>query len=279
MLRIITDTGADIPCLNGDALGLEVVEIGIQFEEFPYDQQADTDFQIFYENLTRSKKLPSTSQVTPGQYLDLFEDAKAKGDAVLVVTISGGLSGTYQSAVMAKEMSGYEAIRIVDSHQCCLTQRMLAEHAVQLRSEGQDLDSIAAALEALRDQLVLIVVLDTLKYLKKGGRVPPAMAMIGELLGMKPVVTVRAGKVEPLTKARGLDAAKRALWAQFEADGHDTAFPIYFGYSQNAARGEAFLQETKEKYGLTDCPLAPVGGVIGTHGGPGGIAIGYKKNA
>ena len=277
MLRILTDTGADIPRLHAEALGLEVVEIGIQFEDIPYDQQADTDFHVFYENLTRSKKLPTTSQVTPGQYLDIFEDARAKGDEVLVITISGGLSGTHQSAVMAEEMSRYEAIRIIDSRQCTLTQRMLAEHAVKLRDAGQSLDAIATELENLRDDLVLIVVLDTLKYLKKGGRVPPAMAFIGEMLNMKPVVTVRDGKVEPLTKARGMDAAKRALWAQFEADGCDPAFPVFFGYSQNRERGEAFLQETKAKYGLKECTSVSVGGTIGTHAGAGGIGIGYKK--
>ncbi|MCL2563674.1 MAG: DegV family protein [Oscillospiraceae bacterium] len=277
MLRIITDSGADITNLDAGALGLDVAEIGISFEEFPYDQQADTDFSVFYENLTRSKKLPTTSQVTPGQYLDLFEDARAKGDEVLVITISGALSGTYQSAEMAKEMSGYEAISLVDSRQCCLSQRMLVEHALKLRDAGQDRAAIVTALEELREQMVLVVVLDTLKYLKKGGRVPPAMAFLGEVLGMKPVVTVRDGKVEPLTKARGLDAGKRALWAQFEKDGYDTDFPVVFGYSQNAERGEAFMQETKEKYGIADCTLHPVGGVIGSHGGPGGIAIGYRK--
>jgi len=277
MLRIVTDTGADIPFLNAGAAGLEMVEIGVQFEDIPYDQQADTDFHVFYENLERSKNLPTTSQVTPGQYLDLFEDAKAKGDDMLVITLSAALSGTHQSAVMAKEMCGYDGIRIVDSHQCCLTQRLLVEHAVKLRDAGQSMEDIAATMEALRDDMVFTVALDTLKYLKKGGRVPPAMALIGEMLNMKPVVTVRAGKVEPLTKARGMKAAKQALWAQFEADGFDPSIPIAFGYSQNRERGEAFLQETKEKYGLTDCILVSVGGTIGTHAGAGGIGIGYKK--
>ena len=277
MIRIVTDTGSDIPHLGAAALGVESLELDVSFDEFSYAYREDTDFSQFYDLLTRSKTLPTTSQVAPGQYLDIFEDAEKKGDEVLVITISGGLSGTYDSAVMAKEMSGYSNIRVVDSQQCTLTQRMLVDHAVKLRDQGENLAAIEEALLELRDRLVLLVLLDTLVYLRKGGRVPPAMAIIGEMLNMKPAVTMRDGKVAPLSKARGHEAGKKVLWAQFEADGYDKSWPVFFGYSQNKARGEAFMQETKEKYGLTDCTLIGVGGVIGTHAGPNAIGMGYLK--
>ena len=277
MLRIVTDTGSDIPYLGAEALGLEVVELGIAFETLSYDYRNDPDFDVFYDNLTRSKRLPTTSQVTPGQYLDIFEDVEAKGDEVLVLTISGGLSGTYESAVMAKEMSGYDGITVIDSRQCTIALRLLAQYAVKLRDEGKSRAEIAETLEALKERVSFAVVLDTLTFLKKGGRVPPAMALIGEVLGMKPVVAMQGGKPESMAKVRGLDAGKQELWKKFEAEGHDPNWPVYFGYSKDKARGEAFMQETKEKYGLTNCHLYPVGGVIGTHAGPGGIGIGYVR--
>ncbi|MCL2421260.1 MAG: DegV family protein [Defluviitaleaceae bacterium] len=278
MLRIVADTGSDIAYLNADAAGVEVIELDIRFDDFAYDYRNDPDFNVFYDNLTKAKNLPTTSQVTPGQYLDIFEDAKEKGDEVLAITISGGLSGTYSSAVTAQEMCGYKNITVVDSKQCSISLRMMVEHAVKMRGEGQSRAAIAEALQELRDRMGFLVMLDTLTYLKKGGRVPPAMAFLGEILNMKPIVTLNAeGKVEAIKKARGFEAGKKALWAQFESTGYDKRWPVCFGYTQNAARGEAFLQESKDKYGLTDCKLLSVGGVIGTHAGPNAIAIGYVK--
>lgn len=277
MIRIVTDTGSDIPYLGAAALGVESLELGINFEEFPYDYREDTDFSQFFELLAKSKTLPTTSQVTPGQYLDIFEDAEKKGDKVVVITMSSGISGTYSSAEMAREMSGYEGIWLVDSHQCCLTQRLLVEYAIKLRDQGKGAEEIAAELLALRERLGFLVLLDTLTYLRKGGRVPPAMAILGEMLNMKPAVTMRGGKVVPLSKARGTEAGKRVLWAQVEADGVDENWPVYFGYSQNREWGTTFMEETKAKFGFKDCRLVGVGGVIGTHAGPNGIGIGYVK--
>ena len=277
MIRIVTDTGSDIPYLNASALGVESLELCVSFEEFPYEHREDTDFRVFYDLLARSKTLPTTSQVTPGQYLDVFEDAEKKGDEVLVITISGGISGTYSSAVMARRMNGYQGIRLVDSHQCSITQRMMVDYAVKLRDEGARLDDIEQALLDLRERLVFLVLLDTLTYLRKGGRIPPAMAILGEMLSMKPVVTMRGGKVVSLSKARGFEAGKRILWTQLEADGYDENWPVYFGYSKDKARGEAFAQETKEKYKLIEGPMISVGGVISTHAGPNAIGMGYVR--
>ena len=277
MIRIVTDTGSDITYSAAGPLGIESIELDVRFDDFPYDYRNDTDFSVFYENLTKSKNLPTTSQVTPGQYLEVFEDAKEKGDEVLVITISSGLSGTYSSAVMAKETCGYDAITLVDSLQCSVSQRMMVEYAVKLRDAGKSRVAIGEELEDLKSRLFFIVMLDTLTYVKKGGRIPPAMAILGEMLKIKPTVIVRDGKVDSLKKARGFEAGKQAMWTQFEADGYDEGWPVCFGYSQNLDRGEAFMQETISKFGLKDCKLFPVGGVIGTHGGPNAIGIGYVK--
>ena len=277
MIRIVTDTGSDIIYLKAAELGVEVVELDIKFEDMPYDFRNDLDFSMFYENLTKSKSLPRTSQVNPTQFLEIFNDAKEKGDEVLVVTLSGGLSGTHASAQMAQEECGYDAITIIDSRQAILTQRRLVEYAIKLRDEGKSRAEIESALLDLRDRVTLVACLDTLTYLKKGGRVPPAMALIGNALKVKPVVMLKDGKVEPVDKVRGFQAGKRALWAQLEKDDHDTDWPVHIGHTNNEELGRAFVEETSEKFGLKDCQLFPVGGVIGTHTGPNCVIMTYVK--
>ena len=277
MIRIVTDTGSDIIYLKAQESGVEIVELDIIFDDFSYDYRNDTDFSVFYENLTKAKNLPRTSQANPAQYLEIFNDAKKKGDEILVVTLSGGLSGTYSSAIIAQEECGYEAITVVDSSNAIINQRRLAEYAVKLRDEGKNRAEIEEALLNLRDRLRLLGCLDTLTYLKKGGRVPPAMALIGNALKIKPVVSVTNGKVEPVDKVRGIQAGKRAIWTQFEKDGYDERWPVIFGHTNNEEIGKAFMEETKEKFGLKDCHLYPVGGVIGTHTGPNTFILTYVK--
>jgi DegV family protein with EDD domain len=277
MLKIVTDTGSDITYQGAAELGLISLELPVLFEGMEYNLREDLDFSQFYANLVKSKNLPTTSQVTPGQYLEVFEEAKKAGDEVLVVALSSGLSGTYQSAVMAKEQSEYDKITVVDSMQAIGAQRIMAEHAVKMRDEGKEREEIAAFLVGLRGQLVVCGVLDTLTYLKKGGRVPPAMALIGNVIGIKPAILLQGGKLEQLGKARGFQAGKQILWTQLEKDGFDRDWPVVFAHCNDAKRCEEFRQMTVEKYGIEKHRIVPIGGVIGTHLGPGTVIISYKK--
>jgi len=278
MLRIVTDTGSDITYLGAKEVGMEVVELDVKFDEFEYDYRNDLDFSTFYSNLVRAKNLPTTSQVTPAQYLDIFNDAKKKGDQVLVVTLSGGLSGTHSSAKMAEEECEYDGIAIIDSRQATCAVRLLAEYAVKLRDEGKPLAEVVQLTTAMRDRLGLVASLDTLTYLKKGGRIPPAMALIGNMMKVKPVIILdESGKIEPLEKVRGVAAAKKAIWTRFEADGFDPSYPVKFGYTNDKQRGTEFMTETVEKFKIKDYSIHPVGGVIGTHTGPGAFVVAYFK--
>jgi len=278
MLRIVTDTGSDIPYLKGAEMGLEVIELDIRFDDMAYDYRNDPDFSVFYSNLTKAKNLPTTSQVTPGQYLDIFEDAKAKGDEVLALTLSSGLSGTYSSAISAQEMCEYDKITVVDSKNCSISQKLMVEYALKMRDEGKSRAEIEEVMLDLKDRMGFIVILDTLTYLKKGGRVPPAMAFIGEALSMKPLLSLNEeGKAEPIKKVRGFEAAKRGAFDHFDLTGYDEKWPIYFGYTQNIERGESFMQEGIARYSFKNCSVQAVGGVIGTHSGPNAVAIGYVK--
>jgi len=277
MIRIVSDSGSDITYVEAEKMGIEIVELDVTFDEFPYDLHNDLDFGVFYENLTKAKNLPRTSQVNPSQYLELFNEAKEKGEEILVVTLSGGLSGTHSSAMIALEECGYDGITVVDSRHATITQRMLVDTAIRLRNEGKSRSEIEKTLVGLQNRIGFACLVDTMTYLKKGGRIPPAMALIGQALKIKPVIGIQDGKASPIDRVRGLQAGMNSIWTAFEKDGYIEDSVVYFGYTGNRERGLSFMEETKAKYGIKNCVLYPVGSVIGTHIGPNAIAMGYYK--
>ncbi|MDD6040990.1 MAG: DegV family protein, partial [Clostridia bacterium] len=196
---------------------------------------------------------------------------------VLVITLSGGLSGTVDSARMAKQIADYDKIEVVDSHQAILTQRMLVEQSVKLREEGYQLQEIVQRIKNTRDQVVVCGVVDTLKYLQKGGRIPASLGTLGTLLRIKPVIILQDRVLKQLGKARGHDAGEEMLYKHMEQDGINKAYPVYFGYTSDRELAERFMQRTRERFGLTQTRLFPIGGVIGTHCGTRCVAVAYVK--
>lgn len=277
MLRIVTDTASDITLEQAAAMNIEVVSLDITFEDGPAPQRTEEDFRRFYERLEACEKLPVTSRTPPEEYIRIFEDAKESGDEVLVITLSSGLSGTVDSARMAKQIVDYDRVEVVDSRQAILTQRMLVELAVELREEGYQLQEIVARVKEMREQVVVCGVVDTLKYLQKGGRIPASLAAVGTLLRIKPVIILEDKILKQLGKARGHDAGEAMLYKRMEQDGVNKAYPVYFGYTSNRELVEKFMQQTKERYGLTQTRMFPIGGVIGTHCGTNCVAVAYVK--
>jgi len=277
MLRIVTDTASDITIDQAKDMNIEVVSLDITFEDGPAPQRTEEDFRRFYERLETCDKLPVTSRTPPEEYLKIFQQAKEQGDEVLVLTLSSGLSGTVDSARMAKQIADYDKIEVVDSWQAILTQRMLVEHAVKLREDGYQLHEIVERVKAMRDQVVVCGVVDTLKYLQKGGRIPASLATLGTLLRIKPVIVLEDKILKQLGKARGHDAGEAMLYKRMEQDGFNKAYPVYFGYTSDRELAEKFMQQTKERYGLMQTRLFPVGGVIGTHCGTRCVAVAYVK--
>lgn len=277
MIQIITDTASDITYEQAKQMNVKLVELPINFEDGPCHQGDAEDFENFYERLRNCEKLPVTSRPAPQAYLDLFLKAKEKGDDVLVLTMSEGLSGTIESALEAVLLSNYDRIRVVDTHQAILTQRLLVEYAVILRNDGYDVLSIEDKIIQMRDQLVVCGVVDTLKYLRKGGRIPAGLAAIGEKLHIKPVIMLKDTKLKTIGKVRSFQSGVNMLYHQMETDGYNKAYPIYFGYTDNRLLGERFMQATQEKYGLKNTQLYPVGGIIGTHCGTNCVAVAYMK--
>jgi DegV family protein with EDD domain len=277
MVRIVTDNASDITKSEAKKLGLELVYLPITFEDAEYNERAHDTFDEFYRLLKSSKNLPKTSQVPPGDYLDIFNDAKEKGDEVVVVTLSSGLSGTYSSAVNAMKLCGYAGLHVVDSEQAVLSQRILAEAAVKMRDAGKSANEIVTALVDLRNRVTVFGVVDTLTYLKKGGRIPPVLALIGNTFNIKPVIIVRNRKLEVLAKVKGTKKGIKHLYEEYEKAERDPAYPVYFGHSDSRELGEGFMRDTAALYNLTDTGLYSIGSVIGTHLGPQTLAIAYVR--
>ena len=277
MLRIVTDTASDITVDQARNMNIDVVSLDITFEDGPAPQRTEEDFRRFYQRLEACDRLPVTSRTPPEEYLNLFQNAREKGDDVLVITLSGGLSGTVDSARMAKQIADYDKIEVVDSHQAILTQRMLVEQAVKLREEGYQLQEIVQRIKNTRDQVVVCGVVDTLKYLQKGGRIPASLGTLGTLLRIKPVIILQDRVLKQLGKARGHDAGEEMLYKHMEQDGINKAYPVYFGYTSDRELAERFMQRTRERFGLTQTRLFPIGGVIGTHCGTRCVAVAYVK--
>lgn len=277
MIRIITDSAADITLQEAEKLGIEILTLAITFEDGQCPQETEEDFSVFYRRLAACRQLPTTSQVSPEQYLRSYEAAREAGDDVIVLALSGGLSGTVHCAETAKTLCGYDRIFIVDTLQAISTQRMMVEHAVLLRSQGMAAEAIVSRLEDLRTRLTVSGVVDTLTNLRKGGRIPSSLAILGNALRVKPVIALQSAKLVAIGKALGRKAGIRMLFERFEKYPPDPAFPIIFGYTSDRSLTEEFMQEIVEKYGLQEFTLrlCPVGGVIGTHVGDNCIAIAY----
>lgn len=279
-VRIIVDSTADL--LPEVASRLTVVPLSVRFGDREYVQGVDITNAQFYEMLVESDTLPTTSQATPYQFEAAFREAVEAGDTVVAITLSAKLSGTYQSAVIAAEEFP-DKVFVVDSTSAAIGAGILIEYALQLVDRGLSAEDIAKSLLTQRERIYVVAMLDTLEYLKKGGRISKAVAFAGELLSIKPVVSIEGGEVKLLGKARGSKQGNNLLVKQIQAAGGvDFSMPLLLGYTglsdvllQKYITDSAILWESYRK----ELPQTLIGSVIGTHVGPGAVAVAFfSKN-
>lgn len=277
-VRIITDSGSDI--LPGEHEGLVVLPLSITFGTTTYADGADLSHERFYELLVEEDDLPKTGQVNPFAFSQAFEEAYEAGDEVVCITLSSKLSGTYQSALTAASEAKV-VVRVVDSLNVCVGERILVEYALRLAEKGKSAAEIAEELERVRGNICVVGLLDTLEYLKRGGRISAAAAGVGALLSIKPVITVDDGEVKVLGKARGSKNGRNLLSEQVEkAGGIDFAMPVALGYAGLSDKLlRKYIEDSKAIWepGFPDgrLPVHSVGATIGTHVGPGAIALAF----
>ena len=273
MIRILVDSSADYSAQEVKEHNMELVPINITLNDKNYLDGIDITKDEFYTLLTENEAFPKTAQPSPQDYLDIFEDAKEKGDSIVYLSLSSALSGTFQSATLAKNMVEYDEIYLVDTLSATRAIRLMAEYACKMREEGKDAASIAAELENFKSRVVIYAALDTLEYLYKGGRLNKAAAAVGELANLKPIITVtQEGQIGVPGKALGRNKALASLTKMITAKEIDTSFPIYSLYAVGEENTEK-LEQKLGKEGVRVTKRLQIGPTIGCHVGPGAYGV------
>lgn len=277
-VQIIVDSTADV--MPEIKERLKVVPLTVHFGETEYIDGVTINYKEFYEKLVESDVLPTTSQPNPAAFEQAYKEVVETGDTAVVLTVASKLSGTYQSAMIAAE--DYEdKIYIVDTKTVAIASGILAEYALNLVESGMDAKSIAEKLEEEKEKVCLVAMVDTLEYLYKGGRLSKTSAIVGGMLSIKPVLTVKDGEIVVLGKARGSKQGNNLLVTEIKkAGGVDFDKPLLLGYT---GLTDVLLQkyitdsERLWKDGTEELRYTPIGSAIGTHAGPGAVAVAFFK--
>ena len=281
MIRILTDSASDILPAEAEQLGVTVIPLNVTLEDGTVLRDGvDMTPSAYYEILAGCRKLPTTSQPSPELFENFFLEAAAAGDEVIGIFLSHALSGTYQCAKLAADMANVDNVLFEDSGHVCLSEALLVRLAVQLRDSGKTAGQIAAILEHAKEHLHLVAAIDDLKYLRKGGRLPAAVAVAGGMLGIKPLITIQDGKVAMAGKARGLPGAYVALFKKVEEmGGINPAFPALAGYTVSPREVTPIQTYLRDNLQQEDLLVRQIGCVIGTHAGPGAFGIAFFDKA
>ena len=277
MVRIITDSAADFEPAELEKLNICCVPLSVMMGDKAYRENIDLGKDQFYELLASTGATPQTSQPSPDLLYDQFKAAKLAGDEAVYISISSGISGTYQTALITLEDVECDDCYVVDSRKATAGERLLVEYAVRLRDEGKGAKEIVAALENVRDKIVLFACIDTLEYLYRGGRISQTVYKLGTMAQVKPIIRVsEEGTIEVPAKAMGMRKGMDQLCKRLETQKPDASHKIYVMYTADRTIGEALAQKAAGAgYQIPDAQIVQVGAAIGSHIGPGACGIVY----
>ena len=279
-VKIVIDSTTDlVPELLGK---FEIVPLTVNFGEEEFIDGVTITREEFYAKLIESDVIPTTSQATPEAFENVFRKITENGDEIVCITVASNLSGTYQSArIAAEEFPG--KVRVIDGKSVAIGTAILAEFALSLLEKGLSAEEIEKEIIKKREDIIIVALIDTLEYLKKGGRLSKTAAFAGSLLNIKPVVSVENGEINILGKARGSKQGNNFLLKEIEkAGGVDFSMPVLLGYTghdpymlEKYKEDSRFLWEGKLENLRETC----IGSVIGTHVGPGAIAVAFFRKS
>ena len=280
-IKLLIDSASDFGYHEALIRGMGYLPMQITFPDGVYKDGIELNHEEFYNKLIESSQLPKTSQISPFDFEAEFEKMTKDGDSVIAIVISSKLSGTYQSALIAAEKFKGKAF-VVDSENVCIGQQILIYRALELIENGQSVSEIVKTLESDKKRIRVLALLNTLEYLKKGGRISPSIAFAGELLGIKPVVAIENGEVSLIGKARGSKQANNYLNELVKKNkGINFKMPLMVAYSGNDdSLLRKYIDDSRALWeGMTDeLKICSIGSTIGTHVGPGAIALAFFEN-
>jgi len=276
-VRIITDTMCDVPEAYKKMYDIRVMPLTVHFGNESYKDGQDISMEEFYAKLDVSENLPTTSQIPPVEFMEVFKKELERGNEIICINGSSKMSGTYNSAVLAKNQLNSDKIHIIDSEGVTLGSGMLAIKAARLAEQGMDDKAIAAEIRSSVKRMKYFYIVDTLKYLHKGGRISLSANILGSILNIKPILTINDGKLELLEKARGI---KKALTVTFEIikdNGWSLEGKVVGINHTITPKNFKMLEEyLVREYNVKEIIRGEVGSVVATHAGPGAVAIYFE---
>ena len=277
MIRIITDSAADFELWELEKRNITCIPLVVMFNETEYRENVNLTKTEFYELLSASKNLPKTAQASPQILLDLFEQAKAAGDEAIYICLSSAISGTYQSAMMTRQLAGGEGLYVLDSRIATGGERMLVEYVVKLRDEGKSAAEIMEAAEKIRSRITLYACMNTLENLYRGGRISQTAYTLGTMAQIKPIIHFNeAGQVTVPAKAMGMKKGADHLCKLVDKYPPDDNFPFYVMYTSKRSGGEMLADRFRAMgFDIPDERIIQVGAAIGTHIGVNAIGFVY----
>lgn len=277
MVRIITDSAADFEPRELEALNVTCIPITVMLDDQEYQENVNLSKDQFYELLASTGATPKTSQPSPQILAELLREAKESGEEAVYITLSSALSGTYQTARMTREDAEYDDCYILDSLNATGGQRLLVEYAVRLRDQGKSAKEIVAAVESIRDRIVLYACIDTLEYLYRGGRISQTVYKLGTMAQVKPIIRVpKEGTVEVPAKAIGMRKGMDFLCKHIEQQTPSKEHNFYVMYTADHSIGETLAEKIRAMgIDVPDERIIQVGASIGSHIGPNACGIVY----
>ncbi len=277
MVKIVTDSSCDISLERCAELGVELLPITVNFGEESYRANLDITNEEFYEKLATVQELPKTAQITPAQFEKIFQPYKESGDDVVCLFISSKMSGTLQSARVAKNILDADNILLPDTLNVTFALGLLVEEAVKMRDAGMTGAEIVAKIEELIPRIRLFAMIEDLKYLKMGGRLSATSALVASILGICPIITLKDGLVEVVGKARGKKAAFAAIRKCVEKEPISADYCVTLGHAnvpENCKAFEGYMEDLLKK---REIHVSSIGSIVGTHTGPGAVGLAYIK--
>lgn len=278
-IRIITDSVSDLPESIIRQYKIEVLPLMVNFEDGTYKDGVDLTAERFFEKLKHSKKLPTTSQVNPGEFISSFEKVIAEGDEAIVILMSSKMSGTYSAATTAVEYLNTSAISVVDSKAISFGYGLLVIEAARMVERGENRQQVVTSIEKAADRLVNLFIVDTLEYLQKGGRLSAGEAMIGNLLNIKPIITIDDGKLKSIDKVRGRKKAYKWLVDYLSQQTYGIEeLVVGFYHAEEQEDLKEMVDIVCSQVGQPkEILYSHVGTVVGTHSGPGCLAMSFIR--